>query len=368
MPAPTSRSPRWRASLLLGLAVLLSGCLKYDLTLVVNEDDTLDGTLIVAVAREFAVGEDIFGQSGELTPSEGSVTKEPYEDADYLGSRYVITGVPISEIDALSTDRSTRFSLTREGEEYLLDATVNFNVAGTETVPMEASFSALVSFTFPGAVLESNGTIDGNSVTWTQLRPDADNTLTARASAIGNGQASSATDSGTPWWIWVLGGAGALLVLGVLGTVLFRRRRAGNAAQAAAAQGGLPAHQQGGYDDYGNWVAAPAYGQQSGYYGSGQEGGYDSYYGAYGGTYGDQYGAYRDTNSGDNSGSYWDTYRGPPGTEPLPQVWNPQTGYGYSPHPQDSYGQPSGGYSEQTLVNQPTTPQPPNAWRQGRPV
>ncbi|MDQ3054917.1 MAG: hypothetical protein M3R66_14190, partial [Actinomycetota bacterium] len=89
------------------MAVLLSGCLKYDLTLMVNDDDTLDGTLIVAVAREFTVGEDVLGRSGELTPSQGTVTKEAYEDADYIGSRYVISGVPISEIDALSSDSST---------------------------------------------------------------------------------------------------------------------------------------------------------------------------------------------------------------------------------------------------------------------
>jgi len=241
---------------------------------------------------------------------------------------------------------------------------------GTETVPMEASFSALVSFTFPGAVLQSNGTIDGNSVTWTQLRADADNSLTARASAMGNGQASSSTDSATPWWFWALGGAGAVLVLGVLGAVLFRIRRAGNAAPpATAAPEGWPAQQQGGYDDYGNWVAAPAYGQQSGYYESGQEGGYDSYYGTFGGAYGDQYGTYRDTSSGDTySGSYADTYRGPPGTEPLPQVRYPQTGYGYSPHPQDPHGQPSGGYSGQTVVDQPTIPQPRNAWTPRRPA
>ncbi|MEJ7702902.1 MAG: hypothetical protein WKF47_04235 [Geodermatophilaceae bacterium] len=267
---------------------VLSGCLKYDLMLLVNEDDTMDGTLIVAVAREFAVGEDIFGQSGDPTPSQGSVTKEAYEDADYIGSRYIFSGVPISEIDAFSSDNSTRFSLTHEGDEYVLDASLNFSLGGTESLPTDGSFSALVAITFPGAVIESNGTVDGNTVTWTQLRPGAENPLTARASAIANGQAGSPLDSGIAWWIWAVGAAGALAVAGIIAAVVLRRRRAAKAAKASAETGTWQAQQQGGYDEHGNWVGTPGNGQQSGYYDSGQAGGYDSYYGTYGdGAYGD---------------------------------------------------------------------------------
>lgn len=333
----------WRAGLFLGLVLLLSSCLKYDLMLMVNDDDTMDGTLIVAVAREFAVGEDVFGQSGDPTPSEGSVSKEPYEDADYIGSRYVITGVPISEIDALSIDRSTRFSLTREGDEYLFDASLDFNLPGSEAVPTEASFTALVSVTFPGAVLESNGTIEGNSAVWTQLRPDADNSLTARASALSNGQAVSASEPGIPWWVWVLGGVGVLLLVGLVVAYIQRKRRAANAAAAAAATGaagGWPEQQEGGFNEYGSWVPATAYGHERGYYDSGQEGGYGSYYGTYGDTQGQSYG---DPNSG--------AYGGPPGAEPYPQ-----TGY------------PEGGYSGQTVVSHPDTSQPPSEWTVRRPT
>lgn len=333
-----------RAGLFLGLVLLLSGCLKYDLTLMINDDDTIDGTLIVAVAREFAVGEDIFGQSEEVTPSQGTVTKEPYEDADYIGSRYLISGVPISEIDALSTDRSTRFSLTREGDEYSLDASLNFNLAGTEAVPTDGSFSALVSFTFPGAVLESNGTIDGNNVAWTQLRPDADNSLTARASAVANGQAGAASGSGTPWWLWVLVGVGVLLLVGISIAFILRQRRAARATATAAAAALGPVQQQGAFNEYGVWVPSTVYGQESGYYDSGQEGGYGSYYGTYGNTHGQTYG---DTNGG--------TYGGPPGTEPYPQTSYPQTDYSQPGYPQD-------GYSGQTVISYPDTTQPPRDW------
>lgn len=334
-----------RACLLLGLAVLLSGCLKYDLNLLVNEDDTLDGTLIVAVAREFAAGEDISRQSDELSPSEGTVTKEPYEDADYVGSRYVISGVPISEIDALSSDSSTRFSLTHVGDEYLLDATVNFNLGGADSVPTDSTFTAMVSFTFPGEVLESNGTSDGNTVVWTQLRPDADNSLTARASAVANGEAGNPLDSGIAWWIWALGAAGVLAVAGIIAAIVARKRRA--AKTAAATQAWQGEQQEGGYDAYGNWNPAPGY-QQPGYYDSGQDGGSDSYYdtpdydtpdGTYGGAYGDSYG-----------GSYGDTYGGPPGTEPYPKI-----------------DQPYGGYSGQTVVKPPGHPPPPHGWSSGPP-
>lgn len=336
--------------MLLGLAMLLSGCLKYDLTLVINQDDTMDGTLITAVAREFATGQDIFAQSGDLTPSQGSVTKEPYEDADYVGSRYVISDVPIAEIDALSSDNSTRFQLTREGDEYVLDASVNFNLGGADSVPADSSFSAMVSMTFPGEVLESNGAIDGNTVMWTQLRPDAANSLTARASAIANGEAGSGADSGIAWWVWAIGAAGLLIVIGLLTALLLRSRRAARSAAAgtAAEAGAWPASQQGWYDANGAWVPAPAAHGQSGYDDAGQDGGgYDSYYGthdtygSYGGSGSDPYDSY-----GTGYGGSGDSYGGPPGTEPYPQT-----------------GPPASGYTGQTVVSYPgQTPPPPQPW------
>lgn len=340
------RGPGSRAWLLLALVMLLSGCLKYDLMLVVNENDKMDGTLIVAVAREFAVGEDVFGRTGELNPSEGTVTKEPYEDTDYVGSRYIISGVPISEINSLSTDSSTRFSLTREGEEFVLDATLNFNLPGADTLPTNTNFSAMVSFTFPGEVSESNGTNDGNTVVWNALRPDAANTLTARASAVPNGQAASALGASTPWWVWVLGGVGVLLVMGLLAAFVLRRRKAATAARTAAALGGWPALQPAAYDPHGQWIPEPGYVPESGYYDSGQDGEYGSYYGTYGDASGGSYGQPPSPYSGPADGSYADTYGGPPGTQPRPP---------------DSYAQ--GGYSGQTVVGYPGTSSSPGDWR-----
>ncbi|MGI8723204.1 MAG: LppM family (lipo)protein [Geodermatophilaceae bacterium] len=334
--ARSSRRRGLRASLILGLALVLSGCLKYDLTLVVSQDDTLDGTLIVAVAREFAVGQDVFGRSGELTPSQGSVTKEAYEDADYVGSRYVISGVPISEIDALSSDSSIRFALTREGDDYLLDASLDFNLAGPDTVPTGNSFTAMVSMTFPGAVTESNGTIQGNTVAWTQLRPDAENTLTARASAIANGEAGSASDSGIAWWVWVLGGIGLLLVATLVTGLLLGRRRAATSARAAQAESAThewPGQPE-GYEGSGSWAPQGGQGPQSGYYDSDQGDGYDSYYGMPEGTYGDPYSgqSYPHDSDGESSGtSYGGAYGGPPGTLPYPQA---------APPHDDNSGQP----------------------------
>jgi len=353
-PVGSNRRRGLRAGLVLGLALVLSGCLKYDLALVVSEDDTMDGTLIIAVAREFAVGDDVLGRIGDVTTSQGSVSKEPYEDADFIGSRYVLTDVPISEIDALATEGSSRLTLTREGDEFILDSILNFNLGGTQSIPAGSSFTAMISFTFPGAVLDSNGTISGNTVTWTELSPDADNSLTARASAVANGQSGSATGSGTPWWVWVLVGVGVLLVLGVITAFILRRRRAAKGVAPAAAEG-WPAQQHGGYNEYGIWVPA-VHGQESGYHDSGQEGGYGSYYGTYGETPSGSYDYSQGRTYGDTSGGAGgDTYGGPPGTEPQPQGGYPQAGY-----PQAGY--PQGGYSGQTAIGHPDAPEPPHAW------
>lgn len=327
----------------LGLLLVLSGCLKYDLTLVVSDDDKMDGTLIVAVAREFAAGQDILGQTGDVTTSEGTVTKEAYEDADYIGSRYVLSGVPISEIDSLSNDSSTQFSLTREGQEYVLDASINFNLSTTDAVPTSARFTAMVSVTFPGSVTESNGTIDGNTVVWPELKPDAENSLTARASAISNGQAASPDQSGTAWWIWAIGGVGVLLVVLVIIALVVRKRRAAKAAQAASATGVWPGPQQGPVGEYPGYAPATEHAQESGYYDSGVAEGYGSFYG----TYGETPSGSADYPSGRTTG---DTYRGPPGTAPAPQPGYPQP------------GNPPGGNSGQTVVGYPDPSPPAQGW------
>lgn len=234
-----------------GLVLLLSGCLKYDLRVLVNEDDTMDGVLIFAVAREFAVGSDIFGQSAVLTPSSGSIAREAYEDEEYVGTKYTLTGVPISELNVLSTDGSTDYSLTRQGDEFVLDARLAFNIGSQDVPAATTNFSALIAFTFPGAVLESNGAVDGNTVTWGDLRADATNELTARASAIENGAAGD-TGGGVPWWAWVAGGVVLLAAIGAVVALLLRRRRS---AAAAAGPGSTPA-----VDQYGSPIPPNAYG------------------------------------------------------------------------------------------------------------
>ncbi len=316
-----------RVGLFFGVLLLLSGCLKYDLALVVSDDDTMDGTLIVAVAREFAAGQDILGQTGDVTTSIGTVTKEAYEDADYIGSRYIISGVPISEIDSLSTDSSTQFSLTHEGQEYVLDASLNFNLATTDAVPSSASFTAMVSFTFPGAVTESNGAIDGNTVVWSALLPDAENSLTARASAVSNGQAVGPTESGIPEWIWAVGGAGVLLLLMVLVLLLLLLLRKRRSSKATDALGAWPPQQSGPYGEYGNGPPATGYGQQSGYYDSGLPDDDGSYYG----TYGETPSGSSDYRSG---GTTAYTYRGRSATAPVPHLGYPQSDYPQSGYPQ----------------------------------
>lgn len=344
----------------MGLVLILSGCLKYDLTLEVSEDDTLSGTMIVAIAREFAVGEQALGRTGDITTTEGSVTKEPYEDADYVGSRFILNDIPISEIGALATDGSSEFTLTREGDEFVLDASLDFNLGGSDSIPTGSSFTAMVSFTFPGAVLESNGAISGNTVAWTELVPDAANSLTARASAVANGQAGETASSRTPWWVWALTGVGGLLVLGIGAMFILRRRRAATSAALVTPQG-WPTQQQGAYNEYGVWVPAAVYGQQSGYHDSGQEGGYGSYYGTYGETPSgsDDYTHGRsapDTYDGGRA----DTYGGPPGTQPQPPY--PQAGYPQGGYPQTGYlqtGYPQGSYPGQEIGNPDP---PPHAW------
>jgi len=224
-----TRSRKILAALGMLLVLALAGCVRFQADLRVSPEDTLDGDIVVAVitndepdsadkARDAA--DDIEARLLPALRGADGVTATPYEQDDYVGTRFSLAGTPIDALNGGGSEGA--LTLTRAGDEYDFTGTLDFTPDSEPTPgeevdgdPGDADIS--VSIAFPGEVLEHNGELQGSSVTWTTtLEGSVD--MHARASAI---------PSGPPWWLWAIAAGAALLIaLAVVVVVIRLRRRA----------------------------------------------------------------------------------------------------------------------------------------------
>ncbi|GIU99928.1 MAG: hypothetical protein KatS3mg014_1544 [Actinomycetota bacterium] len=220
-----------RLAMLAGLALLLTGCLKLDIDLRIQPDDTVDGAVVFAVAKDLVeLGggsfEDIVQETPFPSDVEG-VRVEEYDDGDFVGQRYVFDGVAL-EMFAASPDPDS-LRIVREGDTFRVSGALDLagptGVTGPDPAALFSSAEIRVAITFPGEVISSNGKVEGTTVVW---EPKFGERLEIQATG-------SAIPSG--------GGFGAmtvaLLVVGVVAlaaiaalVVTSRRRAAPVAAQA----------------------------------------------------------------------------------------------------------------------------------------
>lgn len=218
-------------------AVSLSGCFKLDMSLELSPDNTVDGSIILAVDKsqaELFGGEDALRESlssegsGLIddAPDSGNVETREYEDDDWLGNEYVFEDVGLDEFSGADTGE---LSITREGDTFVVDGVLDLS-QGTDGEPgaaaLLASAETEISITFPGAVQSSNGVEDGNTVTWSPKAGES-----TEISAVGSAEA------GLPVTVIIAVVAlVALVAIGALLLVMLRRRQ--DAALPAA--GPLP--------------------------------------------------------------------------------------------------------------------------------
>jgi len=225
--------------------------MKVDLDMTLSEDDTVSGSMIMAVSNGLA--ETMGMEPGELWDQAGGelaqgapegATQEPYSDDDYTGTKYTFTDTPISDI---SGDGGEDLTITRDGDEYVVDGTMDLSEGADqiEQLPqnVQDAFDVQISITFPGAVsdVSDSGQVDGNTVTWTPAIGENTEIHARGAAEAGAG--------GFPWWI--VGLVVGLIVIGLVVWFVVRNNRrsaavtgttSGDAAFAAgAAPGAVPA-------------------------------------------------------------------------------------------------------------------------------
>jgi len=178
------------AALTTFIAVGLTGCVKMDMQLDLQSDDTVDGTMIFAISSEVAqmagqdpaaLAEQMSGETFDFSKG-ANVQSEPYDDGEYIGTTTTFEGEPLETFGA---GQDETMSVVRDGDEFVVSGTLDLTEAamGADAMPgLGDSFDIKIAMTFPGKVIEHNGELSGNTVTWTPVYGEV-NEFSARASA-----------------------------------------------------------------------------------------------------------------------------------------------------------------------------------------
>ena len=217
----TRRSAFIAAAALLVLA--LSGCVRFQADLTVTPDDTVNGSLIIAVVvGDESDSRDTAADAAERIETEllagvrgaPGVERTVYDQDGYLGSRFSFRDTPLEAFSEGGSDGA--LTLVRDGDEFVFTGSLDFAPEDAEPQPDADTSNITVQIAFPGNVNASNGTINGTAVRW-ETSYEQSIEMTARASAI---------PTGAPGWVGPVIGVAVLgLAIGLVVLVLVIRRR-----------------------------------------------------------------------------------------------------------------------------------------------
>ncbi len=220
-----------------GLTLLLSGCIKAHQIMTLNEDNTVDGSLIFAVSKELVElsGQDADSVLDEMTQGDTPLPEgidfesKPYDDGEFVGQEFTFSGASLEDMSG-----DGEITITREGDTFVVDGSADLSqgadgvdLSDPTTAQLLEAFDVKVSITFPGAITDSNGEVDGNTVTWVPEFGGV-TSIHAKGSAIGNG------GGGGGILLWVLLGVAAIVVIGVVMAVMKRGKDTTPAGDAVA--------------------------------------------------------------------------------------------------------------------------------------
>jgi hypothetical protein len=181
-------------------AMLLTACLKLDMDLDVSSNDTVSGAVVLGIDKELLAlsgqSADQFFQGQDLLPGgAGGVSVIDYDDGTFVGKQITFDGASLDEFNQgnVQGNGSDQITITREGDRFVVHGVLDLEFGATTGTPQaqqlaqQAKDSAeiRIKLSFPGAVRSANGTIDGNSVTWTPVFGER-TSLEATAGATGS--------------------------------------------------------------------------------------------------------------------------------------------------------------------------------------
>ena len=87
------------------LVFLMTGCIKLNMNLGINSDNTVSGTVEFGVQKELLdlTGqniEDLLGSDAPFPSNAPGVTMEPFDDGEFAGRRFIFEDVPIEQFNS----------------------------------------------------------------------------------------------------------------------------------------------------------------------------------------------------------------------------------------------------------------------------
>jgi hypothetical protein len=214
------------------LVFLLSGCVKLNVDLQVSPNDMVSGNAILALSDALAGLADSESEVfGEEVFSEGDgVRQVPYSEGGFTGTQIFFESVPI-EIFSQDSAEDDFIRIVRDGDNLITSGNFSSeeelgqdesNVLGEDFLEEILSSSDVsVSITYPGKILETNGTVNGNTITWKPTL-GAENEISAIVYA----------PKGLSGWIWwVLASLGAAALIGLISFLIIRSRKISTSAK-----------------------------------------------------------------------------------------------------------------------------------------
>ncbi|MFF0366201.1 LppM family (lipo)protein [Micromonospora sp. NPDC005087] len=224
---------------------------QLNMGLTVNTDDTVDGQLLLTAHRSRLVAWNktmpaAIAELRQNIPALPPGEESGYEDSNLFGTQISYRKAPLATFDSESV------KLVRDGDFYRftlpLDPKKYGGKMAEQNPQQQQAFLKLMSFeisvTFPGRVIDSNGTVNGRSVSWkVDSNQDKPTELRAVAEAPPRPSASpvAAADGGGFPWLLIVGGLLLLLLLAAVGVFLLRRRRPAAPAAPGPTSPGPPA-------------------------------------------------------------------------------------------------------------------------------
>jgi phosphatidylinositol mannoside-binding LppM-like protein len=236
------------------LALLLSGCIKLNMNLGINDDNTVSGTIQFGVDKQLLElsgqnAEDLLGGDSPFPSNAPGVTVKPFDDGEFAGQEFTFEAVPLEEFNSggfagatgLSgvsgvTGSSDALNIQRQGDTFVVTGALDLSsglsgatgpFAGSGGADLFKTAEIKLAFTFPGAVQSApGGQIDGNTVTYTPKFGERLE-INATGSAVDNGQAQDVTGGGggSNLLLYIIIGAAVVVLLVVLFLVLRGRNK-----------------------------------------------------------------------------------------------------------------------------------------------
>jgi len=242
-----------RIGAFVALVLLMTGCIKLNMNLGINSDNTVSGTVEFGVEKELVdlTGqnvEDLLGSDAPFPSNAAGVTVEPFDDGEFVGRQVILEDVPIEEFNSggsvgasgatgasgPTSGAGDSLQIARQGDTFVVTGVLDLSralsgvtgpLAGTGGAQFFDSADIKIAITFPGEVLQApGGEIDGNTVTYL---PEFDERLeiNATGSAVDNGEAADVVGGSDSFLPLILIIAGVVLVLLIVVFLVVRGRR-----------------------------------------------------------------------------------------------------------------------------------------------